>query len=176
LEKNIMTRRFFKVIFISGLFLASITNAPPVQADNTTEIIRTQVEQITTSGELSVGDEGIASVSVLPEKRFPYMLRQDPGPRNALGLIKIMFPNKHLVYLHDTPSRSLFEREDRTFSSGCIRVEKPFELAELLLDNPAKWNQESIKAVIESKKPYRISCSIRHPLVSLPGLCLLKPS
>ncbi|UCF90068.1 MAG: L,D-transpeptidase family protein, partial [Desulfobacterales bacterium] len=74
--------------------------------------------------------------SQYPKKRFPYMLRQDPGPRNALGLIKIMFPNKHLVYLHDTPSRSLFEREDRTFSSGCIRVEKPFELAELLLDNP----------------------------------------
>jgi murein L,D-transpeptidase YcbB/YkuD len=84
--------------------------------------------------------------SQYPKKRFPYMLRQDPGPRNALGLIKIMFPNKHLVYLHDTPSRSLFEREDRTFSSGCIRVEKPFELAELLLDNPAKWNPESIKA------------------------------
>jgi murein L,D-transpeptidase YcbB/YkuD len=53
------------------------------------------------------------------------MLRQDPGPSNALGLIKIMFPNKHLVYLHDTPSRSLFVREDRTFSSGCIRVENP---------------------------------------------------
>jgi murein L,D-transpeptidase YcbB/YkuD len=95
--------------------------------------------------------------SQYPQRGFPYMLRQDPGPLNALGLIKIMFPNKHLVYLHDTPSRSLFEREDRTFSSGCIRVEKPFELAELLLDNPTKWNQESIKAVIASKKPYTIA-------------------
>jgi L,D-transpeptidase YcbB len=92
--------------------------------------------------------------SQYPKRGFPYMLRQDPGPSNALGLIKIMFPNEHLVYLHDTPSRSLFESENRTFSSGCIRVEKPFELAELLLGNPVKWNQESFNAVIASKKPH----------------------
>jgi murein L,D-transpeptidase YcbB/YkuD len=83
-------------------------------------------------------------------RNFPYQLRQDPGPNNAMGLIKIMFPNKHLVFIHDTPSRSLFERTDRTFSSGCIRTEKPFELAEILLDNPAKWNQESFKRIIDS--------------------------
>lgn len=83
-------------------------------------------------------------------RNFPYQLRQDPGPDNAMGLIKIMFPNKHLVFIHDTPSRSLFERTDRTFSSGCIRTEKPFELAEILLDNPAEWNQESFKRIIDS--------------------------
>ena len=105
--------------------------------------------------------------SQYPKKGFPYMLRQDPGPRNALGLVKIMFPNKHLVYLHDTPSRSLFESEDRTFSSGCIRVEKPFELAALLLDNPAKWNQESIKAVIESKKPRTVTLPDHIPVLLL---------
>jgi len=105
--------------------------------------------------------------SQYPKKGFPYMLRQDPGPRNALGLVKIMFPNKHLVYLHDTPSRSLFAREDRTFSSGCIRVEKPFELAALLLDNPAKWNQESIKAVIESKKSHTVTLPEHIPVLLL---------
>ena len=83
-------------------------------------------------------------------RNFPYQLRQDPGPSNAMGLIKIMFPNKHLVFIHDTPSRSLFDRTDRTFSSGCIRTEKPFELAEILLDNPAEWNQESFKRIIDS--------------------------
>ena len=87
---------------------------------------------------------------------FPYRLRQDPGPNNAMGLIKIMFPNKHLVFIHDTPSRSLFERTDRTFSSGCIRTEKPFELAEILLDNPAKWNQESFKRIIDSGRTQTI--------------------
>jgi len=89
-------------------------------------------------------------------RNFPYQLRQDPGPNNAMGLIKIMFPNKHLVFIHDTPSRSLFERTDRTFSSGCIRTEKPFELAEILLDNPAKWNQESFKRIIDSKQTQTI--------------------
>jgi murein L,D-transpeptidase YcbB/YkuD len=83
-------------------------------------------------------------------RNFPYQLRQDPGPDNAMGLIKIMFPNKHLVFIHDTPSKSLFERTDRTFSSGCIRTEKPFELAEILLDDPAKWNQESFKRILDS--------------------------
>lgn len=105
--------------------------------------------------------------SLYPKKRFPYMLRQDPGPDNALGLIKIMFPNKHLVYLHDTPSRALFEREDRTFSSGCIRVEKPFELAEILLGNPAQWNQESIKKVIASGKTRTVMLPEHIPVLLL---------
>ena len=61
-----------------------------------------------------------------------------------------IFPNPHYVFLHDTPSRQLFDREERTFSSGCIRVENPFDLAELLLGEPAKWNQDSMRGVIES--------------------------
>lgn len=105
--------------------------------------------------------------SQYPEKRFPYMLRQDPGPGNALGLIKIMFPNQNLVYLHDTPSKSLFEREERTFSSGCIRVEKPFELAELLLDNPTKWSQEVIQTIIASKKTTTINLPVHIPVLLL---------
>ena len=87
---------------------------------------------------------------------FPYRLRQDPGPSNALGLIKIMFPNQHLVYIHDTPSKSLFERADRTFSSGCIRTEEPFELAEILLGDPDKWNSESFKKILDSGRTQSI--------------------
>jgi murein L,D-transpeptidase YcbB/YkuD len=64
---------------------------------------------------------------------FPYHLRQDPGPKNSLGRIKFIFPNKYNIYLHDTPTPELFAREQRTFSSGCIRVEKPIELAQALL-------------------------------------------
>ena len=75
---------------------------------------------------------------------FPYVLRQDPGPHNALGRIKFMFPNPHLVYLHDTPSRELFARAERTFSSGCIRVERPFDLAALLLRDAPAWQPEKI--------------------------------
>ncbi len=91
-----------------------------------------------------------------PKKRFPYLLRQNPGPNNALGRIKFMFPNKHLVYLHDTPSRNLFERDQRAFSSGCIRVMHPFELAELLLDDP-QWTQARLEEVVKSKQTTRIN-------------------
>ncbi len=89
-------------------------------------------------------------------RNFPYQLRQDPGPDNAMGLIKIMFPNKHLVFIHDTPSKSLFERTDRTFSSGCIRTKKPFELAQILLEDPDKWNAESFKQAIDSGQTQRV--------------------
>jgi len=67
------------------------------------------------------------------KNRFPYVLRQDPGKNNALGRIKFMFPNSFDIYLHDTPSKSLFQRDIRTFSSGCIRLEKPLELAAFAL-------------------------------------------
>jgi murein L,D-transpeptidase YcbB/YkuD len=74
--------------------------------------------------------------------RFPYVLRQDPGKNNALGRIKFMFSNSFDIYLHDTPSKSLFQRDIRTFSSGCIRLEKPMELAAFALgkqDLPEKF-------------------------------------
>jgi murein L,D-transpeptidase YcbB/YkuD len=85
-------------------------------------------------------------------RNFPYQLRQDPGPDNALGRIKIIFPNNHLVYLHDTPSKALFERSTRTFSSGCIRVEKPFELGTLLLADPQTWSTEKIMQIVDSRE------------------------
>jgi murein L,D-transpeptidase YcbB/YkuD len=83
--------------------------------------------------------------------RFPYMIRQNPGPGNALGRIKFMFPNKHSVYLHDTPNKSLFGRTERAFSSGCIRVENPYDLAKLLLKSD-QWNKARILEVVDSKK------------------------
>lgn len=71
-------------------------------------------------------------------RSFPYVLRQDPGKKNALGTVKFMFPNPFSIYLHDTPSKSLFQRDIRTFSSGCIRLEKPLQLAEFVLGSSFK--------------------------------------
>lgn len=85
-------------------------------------------------------------------KNFPYRLRQDPGPKNPLGRIKFMFPNKYDVYLHDTPSRSLFRRAKRGFSHGCIRLEKPFELAEYLLKDDPHWTKNRMAAEIKKQK------------------------
>jgi murein L,D-transpeptidase YcbB/YkuD len=81
---------------------------------------------------------------------FPYVLRQDAGDDNSLGRVKIDFPNPYLVYLHDTPARALFERSQRTFSSGCIRVERPLELAELLLADPVRWDAAAIRAAVDA--------------------------
>ncbi len=100
-------------------------------------------------------------------RNFPYILRQDPGPDNALGLVKFIFPNKHFVFLHDTPTKSLFEKDIRTFSSGCIRVKNPFELAELLLNDDENWNRDSINNVIDQKKTRRVNLKKRIPVLIL---------
>jgi murein L,D-transpeptidase YcbB/YkuD len=83
-------------------------------------------------------------------KNFTYKLRQDPGPLNPLGKIKFLFPNKFSVYLHDTPARNLFEMTRRGFSSGCIRLEKPVELADYLL----KGEEEGKEVAVEEAKVY----------------------
>lgn len=83
---------------------------------------------------------------------LPYRFRQNPGAKNALGRIKFMFPNEFDVYLHDTPSKSLFNKAVRNFSSGCIRVEKPVELATFLLHSNEGWTQERIMEVIKTDR------------------------
>jgi murein L,D-transpeptidase YcbB/YkuD len=100
-------------------------------------------------------------------KNVPYTLRQEPGPHNALGRIKFIFPNKYFIYLHDTPSRSLFGRKDRAFSSGCIRVDKDLELAELLLDDPDKWNRESIQELLDTNETRRVNLPKSKPVMLL---------
>jgi len=89
-------------------------------------------------------------------KGFPYMIRQEPGPHNALGRVKFMFPNKYMVYLHDTPSKGLFARTERAFSHGCIRTQNPFDLAEILLADQG-WDRAKIDQVIASKMTTRIN-------------------
>ena len=79
---------------------------------------------------------------------FPYRFKQDPGPLNALGRIKFMFPNQFNVYLHDTPAKELFGKARRDFSSGCIRVERPVELAEYLLRSHPDWPVEKIRSTL----------------------------
>jgi murein L,D-transpeptidase YcbB/YkuD len=90
------------------------------------------------------------------------MLKQRPGPTNALGRVKFMFPNSHFVFLHDTPSRELFAQETRTFSSGCIRVENPLELADIVLERNGGWNLEKLQEVVDSGVTQTVS--LKEPL------------
>ena len=92
----------------------------------------------------------------------PFRLRQDPGPWNALGRIKFMFPNSHDVYLHDTPSRELFAPAERGFSSGCIRVQQPRALADWLLKDDSRWSPEALRVAIDSGQTRTVN--LRQPV------------
>jgi len=93
-------------------------------------------------------------INVSPARMGEYSLRQDPGPWNALGQIKFVFPNKYYVYLHDTPTQNLFSRKLRDFSHGCIRVSEPLKLAFFALSRQegSDWTLEKISSSINEKK------------------------
>ncbi len=95
----------------------------------------------------SAGEVDPYAVNWSALSRVPYELRQDSGPKNALGKVKFMFPNRFNVYLHDTPVKSLFNRDLRIFSHGCMRVQNPLDLAELLLADQG-WSRARIDAAI----------------------------
>ena len=85
-------------------------------------------------------------------KNFPLLLRQDPGPGNSLGRIKFMFTNPHDIYLHDTPTKKLFQKFPRAFSHGCIRVQAPIDLAVYLMQDTPMGSEEAIKSAISKGK------------------------
>jgi murein L,D-transpeptidase YcbB/YkuD len=92
------------------------------------------------------------------EKQVPYRFVQFPGETNALGRVKFMFPNKYAVYLHDTDNKSLLSRRYKIYSSGCMRVEKPFDLVDTLLEHTWKsYSKSQIDEILESNKPTTIS-------------------
>jgi len=84
------------------------------------------------------------------ERNFPFAMKQPPSDGNALGLVKFLFPNKYNIYLHDTPSKSLFNKETRAFSHGCIRVGQPFDLAYVLLAKQASDPQAEFRRHLQS--------------------------
>lgn len=98
---------------------------------------------------------------------FNYRLRQDPGPQNALGKVKFIFPNPYHVYLHDTPSQGLFNRTKRDLSSGCIRVSNPIELTHYLLKDEPQWTRNAILGTLQSRRQRRISLPEKIPVYLL---------
>ena len=114
-----------------------------------------------------VVDPGSVNWSQYSAANFPYRLQQSSGDHGALGRIKFMLPNPHVVYLHDTPTKDLFEKNSRTFSSGCIRVEHPLELAELVLQDSVKWNGKRIRETIDRGKTSTVQLPKRLPVFIL---------
>jgi murein L,D-transpeptidase YcbB/YkuD len=92
-------------------------------------------------------------------------LRQDAGPDNSLGRVVIRFPNPYAVYLHDTPHKNLFSSDQRATSSGCIRVENPLQLVQLLFNDPVKWNAAAIAAKLKITTTENVALPTRVPLL-----------
>lgn len=97
-----------------------------------------------------------ADFSGYSEKYFPFSIKQPPGQKNALGLVKFMFPNKHNIYLHDTPAKNLFGQNQRDFSHGCIRVARPFDLAYHLLARQAEQPETLFKRYLKSGRERQV--------------------
>lgn len=110
--------------------------------------------------------DGVVNDDVLAQLRGgKVMVRQKPGPKNALGLIKFIFPNDNNVYLHSTPAQSLFSRNRRDFSHGCIRVEDPKALAAWVLrDNPG-WTRERVEAAFAAEKEQQVNLAKTIPVL-----------
>jgi murein L,D-transpeptidase YcbB/YkuD len=98
--------------------------------------------------------------STISKSNFPYIVRQNPGSGNALGRVKFMFPNTYDVYIHDTPSKGSFALDERDISSGCVRVEKPFDLAVLLLSDSPEWSPVNIRNAMEQDKEQAVRLKI----------------
>ena len=111
-------------------------------------------------------DPGSVNWSNVSKRSFSYSMRQDPGKYNALGDIKFMFPNQHSVYIHDTSSPRLFERDQRAFSSGCVRIDSPVELAEYLLRD-TKWDRDTIVKASQRGRERRVDLQTKVPVYML---------
>jgi murein L,D-transpeptidase YcbB/YkuD len=132
----------------------------PAVRRNPNYLQQKNMEVITTSGK--VVDP--ASVN-WQSKSFPYLIRQKPGGNNSLGLVKFMFPNSHSVYIHDTPGKSLFEKEDRALSHGCIRIQNPVKFAQLLLKDDPKWTPQRIDEAMHQTKEQIVNLPRKIPVV-----------
>ncbi|MFZ3216211.1 MAG: L,D-transpeptidase family protein [Candidatus Acidiferrales bacterium] len=135
-------------------YLPKLAQDPEYLAKKGLEVVDSQ-QRVVTSGAVT-GD-------VLQQLRAGKLfVRQPPGPKNALGLVKFIFPNDFSVYMHDTPAQEFFAKTRRDFSHGCIRLEKPFDLAVFVLrDNPG-WNAERVRAAMNGTTTQQVN--LAHPI------------
>jgi L,D-transpeptidase YcbB len=134
---------------------------------------RNGFEVATYSGQ--VVTDGVVNEEVLAQLRAgKLMVRQKPGPKNALGLIKFIFPNDQNIYLHSTPAQSLFSQARRDFSHGCIRVEDPKALAEWVLRNNPGWTRERIEAAFQAQEEQQVNLTNAIPVLIVYGTAIAK--
>ncbi|MDM5272586.1 L,D-transpeptidase family protein [Sulfurovum sp. zt1-1] len=136
----------------------------PVLKEHPSYLIENNIKAFSGNKEVDVTYEMIAPYKN-SDKPVPYSFVQQPGPDNALGRVKFMFPNKYSVYLHDTDNKSLLTRRYRIYSSGCMRVQKPFDLMNTLLTHTkGRYTKEKIDQILESNTPTTITLSSHIPV------------
>lgn len=109
-------------------------------------------------------NRGAVNFAAYSAKSFPFSMRQPPSSRNALGLVKFMFPNPYNIYLHDTPQKALFDREVRAFSHGCIRLAQPFDLAYTLLARQTDDPEALFQSILETGRETKITLDQKVPV------------
>ena len=109
-------------------------------------------------------NRGAVDFSKYTERNFPYSMRQPPSRNNALGLVKFMFPNKHNIYLHDTPAKNLFSRDVRAFSHGCVRLAQPFDFAYTLLAPQSDDPKGQFNRILNSGRETKVPLDVRVPV------------
>jgi len=127
-------------------------------------LARNNYEVVTPDGE-PIEASSVDASTLARLRSGDLQVRQKPGANNALGLVKFMFPNQNNVYLHSTPSQTLFSRSRRDFSHGCIRVEDPAGLAAWVLHDQPQWTPEKIKAAMNGKEPTTVSLAKPIPIL-----------
>ena len=123
----------------------------PIATDDPDYLVRNNYEIVPAFGVAPSAALPIHEGTVAAMIQGRYSLRQASGPKNALGLVKFIFPNDSAVYLHDTPNRTLFDRTDRDFSHGCVRVSNPARLAEFTLEANGDWAFDRIDRALNDK-------------------------
>jgi murein L,D-transpeptidase YcbB/YkuD len=137
--------------------LPDIERDPAYLAANNYEVVTERGEVVTRSG---------VTPDILARLRSgAYLLRQIPGPTNALGLVKFMFPNRYNVYLHDTPAKRLFEKTRRDFSHGCIRAERAPELVAWLLREEENWSKQRIEEAMHAAETLEVNLKRPTPIL-----------
>lgn len=153
---------------MSYLVLSPYWNIPPSIARNETLPAIRRNSGYLQQNDMEVVNAGGQAVALSQvnwnAKPFPYLIRQKPGASNALGQVKFMFPNPFNVYLHDTPNKHLFDREQRTFSHGCIRMQHPQDLAKLLLNSEKGWTNERLLTAMGAGKEEVVTLSRKIPV------------
>ena len=135
-------------------FIPHIVRDPDYLAKKGFEVVSTRQDVVTS---------GTVTSDVLEQLRAGKLfIRQKSGPKNSLGLVKFIFPNNYDVYFHDSPEHELFSKTRRDFSHGCVRLERPADLAVWVLRNNPEWNVERVRAAMNGDKTQQVN--LAHPI------------